>query len=175
MKKAILAIMVLGLCFGLATVAMAQEVTGTTTVTVTVNEIDTLTVPGTVAITLDTVGTEGSYVQGTATGTDAEGLKYSHNSGTAKKITATAAAGGTNGTNDITLKVQVGTQTAQAVVTEGVCETTGVPLWTDILAGSHTQDLTWTADATLAGTKYVEGGYVFTVTFTATDVEEPTP
>lgn len=170
MKKAILAIMVLGLCFGLATSAMAQTNTGTTTVTVTVDSIDELTVPDTVAITLDTVGTDGSYAQGAATGTDAEGLKYSHNSETKKKITATAT--GDAGT-DITLKVTVDEGTgAVAVVSGGTPVTEAVDVWTGIAAGSYEKDLTWTADATLAGTKGSAAGtaYTFDVTFTTADV-----
>jgi len=166
MKKAILAIMVLGLCFGLATSAMAAEVT--TEVTVTVNSIDELTVPSTVAITLDAVDgtTPTKYAQGTAT--DTNGLTYSHNSETSKKITATAAAGGTNGTNDIDLTVAIGTEAAGTVVTDGVGATAAVTLWTGIAAGSYEKDLTWTADASLAGTPADD--YTFTVTFTTADV-----
>ncbi|MGB4301941.1 MAG: hypothetical protein WBJ35_08855, partial [Acetomicrobium sp.] len=91
---------------------------------------------------MDTVGTDGSYAQGTATGTDAEGLKYSHNSETKKKITATAT--GDAGT-DITLKVTVdGTTGAKEVVTSGTPAASAVDVWTDIAAGSYTKDLTWT-------------------------------
>jgi len=168
MKKAIFAIMVLGLCFGLATSAMAQGATGTTTVTVTVEEIEELAVPGTVDIALSEVRNEGKYVTGTATGTGAEGLKYSHNSGT-KKITATAVADTGNADNDITLAVAIGTQTAQAIVTEGTPTTGAVDVWTEVPAGSDTVDLNWTADATLAGT--LAGSYGWTVEFTLTDVE----
>jgi hypothetical protein len=169
MKKAILAIIVLGLCFGLATTDMAQGATGTTTVTVTVNEIDTLTVPATVAITLETVDgtTPTKYAQGTAT--DTNGLTYSHNSTTNKKITATAVADTGNADNDITLAVAIGTQTAQEVVTAGTVQA-DVELWTNIAADSYTQDLTWTADATIAGTPASTTGYAFTVTFTTADV-----
>ena len=167
MKKAILAIMVLGLCFGLANAAMAQEVTDSTTVTVTVNEIETLTVPDTVAITLGTVdtGDPSNYVTGTA---DAGGqLTYSHNSATNKKITATAT--GATGT-DITLKVTVDDTTgAVAVVSGGTPVTEAVDVWTEVPAGSDTVDLNWTADATLAGT--LAGSYGWTVEFTLTDVE----
>jgi len=167
MKKAILAIMVLGLCFGLATSAMAQ-VTGDTTVTVTVNSIEDLTVPTTVAITLGTVdtGDPSNYVTGTA---DAGGqLTYSHNSTTNKKITATAVAGGSNATNDITLKVTVdGTTGAKEVVTSGTPAASAVDVWTDIAAGSYTKDLTWTAGGSLAKTKV--GSYTWTVTFTSAD------
>ena len=161
--------MVLGLCFGLANAAMAQEVTDSTTVTVTVNEIETLTVPDTVAITLGTVdtGDPSNYVTGTA---DAGGqLTYSHNSATNKKITATAVADTGNADNDITLAVAIGTQTAQEVVTAGTVQA-DVELWTNIAADSYTQDLTWTADATIAGTPASTTGYAFTVTFTTADV-----
>ena len=168
MKKAILAIMVLGLCFGLANAAMAQEVTDSTTVTVTVNEIETLTVPDTVAITLGTVdtGDPSNYVTGTA---DAGGqLTYSHNSATNKKITATAVADTGNANNDITLAVAIG-QKAQAIVTEGSPTTGAVDVWTEVPAGSDTVDLNWTAAASLAGT--LAGSYGWTVEFTLTDVE----
>jgi len=173
MKKAIFAIMVLGLCFGLATADMAQGDTGTTTVTVTVNSIDELTVPSTVAITLETVDgtTPTKYAQGKYEGTGDNGLTYSHNSTTNKKITATAVAGGSNATNDITLKVKVGDQTEQAVV-DGGTDKNDIPLWTGIVAGTHTENLTWTADATLAGTQGSAAGtaYTFDVTFTTADV-----
>ena len=171
MKKAILAIMVLGLCFGLANAAMAQEVTDSTTVTVTVNEIETLTVPDTVAITLNTVdATDPSkYATGTFKGTGENGLTYTHNSADPKKITATAVADTGNADNDITLAVAIGTQTAQAIVTEGTPTTGAVDVWTEVPAGSDTVDLNWTADATLAGT--LAGSYGWTVEFTLTDVE----
>ena len=160
--------MVLGLCFGLATSAMAQGATGTTTVTVTVEEIEELTVPGTVDIALSEVGTEGKYVTGTATGTGAEGLKYSHNSGT-KKITATAVADTGNADNDITLAVAIEDQSAGTIVLAGAGQS-DVELWTAITADSYEKNLTWTADATLAGTPASTTGYAFTVTFTTADV-----
>ncbi len=163
MKKAILAVMVLGLCFGLATAAMAAE--DSDTVTVTVNGIDLLEVPESTALTL-TATTPGAttYTQGTAT--DADGLKYSHNSTTNKKITATAAKDAGNATNDITLTVAIEGQSAGTIVDAGT-DKSDVALWTGIAAGSYTLDLTWTADGTLATTKV--GSYVWTVTFTSAD------
>jgi len=164
MKKAILAIIVLGLCFGLATSAMAQ-VTDSTTVTVTVDSIDELTVPETVAITLSAVGTGGNYT--TATAAVPGDLTYSHNSTTSKKITASAT--GDTGT-DITLKVTVDDTTGAVEVVSGGTPAAGaVDVWTNIAADSYTKALTWTADATLADTHV--GSYEFTVTFTTADVE----
>ena len=167
MKKAILAIMVLGLCFGLATAAMAAE--GTTTVTVTVNSIDELTVPTSVEITLSDFDTDDNYVQVTAT--DGGQLTYTHNSADPKKITATAT--GDTGT-DITLKVKVDDITGPVeVVSGGTPAAEAKDVWTNIAAGTHTKDLTWTADATLAGTPASTTSYTFTVTFTTADITVP--
>ena len=159
--------MVLGLCFGLATAAMAAE--GTTTVTVTVNSIDELTVPETVAITLEAADAENPSKYATGTATDGSQLTYSHNSTTSKKITATAT-GPEPTNNNITLKVTVdSTKGPVEVVSEGVPVTEDVDVWVGIAAGGYEKDLTWTADASLAGTPAAD--YTFTVTFTTADVE----
>jgi len=175
MKKAILAIIVLGLCFGLATSAMAQDPTGTTTVTVTVEEIEELTVPATVAITLNTVdATDPSkYATGTFKGTGENGLTYTHNSADPKKITASATYSGST-THDITITVKVdgGEEAPEPIVSSGTGETE-VLLWDNIAADSYTKDLTWSADATLAGTQASTDGYVFEVTFTTADYTAP--
>lgn len=165
MKKAILAIMVLGLCFGLATAAMAAE--GTTTVTVTVNSIDELTVPTSVEITLSDFDTDGNYEQVTAT--DGGQLTYTHNSGTEKKITAKCETTGTGTDIAITVKVADGVAEPGSIVSSGAGTETDVLLWADIAAGSYTKNLTWTADATIANTPASALGYAFTVTFTTTD------
>jgi hypothetical protein len=167
MKKAILAIMVLGLCFGLATSAMAAE--ETTTVTVTVSPVELLEVPGTVSITLAELDDEnpGEYTTGRAESPG--GLEYTHNSSTSKKITATAEVFGEMLENDITLKVQIEGETEQEVVIDGVGAETDVLLWDNIEADSYTKDLTWTADATVKDTP--AGSYEFTVTFTAADAQ----
>ena len=154
--------MVLGLCFGLATSAMAAA--DSDTVTVTASEVDLLEVTETTAITLTaTAPGATAYTQGTAT--DTGGLKYSHNSATNKKITATAT--GTPATNDITLKVQIGEENAGTLVDAGE-DQSNVELWTGIAAGGYTKDLIWTADGTLANT--LAGSYIWTVTFTSADV-----
>jgi hypothetical protein len=164
MKKAILAIMVLGLCFGLATSAMAA--TDLDTVTITVNDVDVLEVTEATAITL-TATAAGSTAYTQVTKTDIDGLKYSHNSATNNKITATAAADAANDENDITLTVKIEDQSAETIVSAG-SDQTGVELWSDIAAGGYTLDLDWTADGGLATTK--AGTYVWTVTFTSAAV-----
>ncbi|WP_198470884.1 hypothetical protein [Acetomicrobium sp. S15 = DSM 107314] len=123
MKKAIIAALMLGLCFGLATAAMA-DVAADDTVTVTVNAIEALDVPNETAITLQYLNDVNPGKYATSTTTHTGGLTYTHNSSTAKKITATAAADTSNGTNDITLKVKIGTETAGAVVSGGTAEIT---------------------------------------------------
>lgn len=168
MKKAILAIMVLGLCFGLTAAAIAQD-NHTTEVTVTVESIEELTVPTSVVITLDKVDTEAAtkYAQGTAE--DGGQLTYTHNSADPKKITASAT--GDTGT-DITLKVKVDDTIGPVeVVLDGDPVTEAKDVWTDIANGTYTKDLTWTADASLAETP--ADTYTFTVTITATDVTTP--
>ena len=159
--------MVLGLCFGLATTAMAAE--GTTEVTVTVNSIDELTVPTSVAITLEAVNATDPSKYAQAEAAEGGQLTYIHNSGTAKKITASATDPQPT-TNDITITVKVdgGEEAPEPIVSNGTGQT-DVELWTGIAAGTYTKDLTWTAYATIANTP--AGDYTFTVTFTATDVE----
>lgn len=165
MKKAIIAALMLGLCLGLATAAMAA--TDSDTVTVTVSAIEALDVPAATAIALQYLdGYDSSKYD---TGTVVDYIGYSHNSATAKKITATAAADSGNTPNDITLKVAIGTQTAGTIVNAGTDVSGGAVVWTGIAAGGYTQNLTWTADGTLAGT--LAGSYVWTVTFTSTDAQ----
>ena len=166
MKKIWIGLMVFALV-GFWAQAGFAAVEDSDTVTVTVDEIETLEVPESTALKLNTVSTVNptQYAQGTKT--DTGGLKYTHNSGTTKKITATAAAGGGNAANDITLKVAIGTEPAGTIVDAGVDVTAGVVLWTNIAADSYTKDLNWTADGSVATTK--AGAYIWTVTFTSAD------
>lgn len=164
MKKTWIGLMVLALVCFWAQAGFAAE--DSDTVTVTVNEIETLTVQETTGLTLSALdGTDPTkYAQATAT--DSDGLTYTHNSSTAKKITATAAKDAGNAANDITLKVAIGTETAGTLVNAGV-DQSNVELWSGIAAGSYTEDLAWTADATVATT--LAGSYTWTVTFTSAD------
>ena len=164
MKKYLVFILTVVLIFGLGSVALAA--TDSDDVTVTVEAIDLLNVPATTALTLGTTtpGAE-AYDQGTQTDTD--GLKYSHNSATGKKITALAVANVGDDPNDITLTVAIEGQTAGTIVDAGTVVESAVQLWTGIEAGSYTLDLDWTADATLAET--LAGDYIWTVTFTTAD------
>ena len=164
MKKYLVFVLAALLIFGLGSVALAAE--DSDTVTVTVNSIETLVVPGTTTVTLEAVDTVDPTKYAQATATDDGGLEYSHNSATSKKITASAAAGGSNATNDITLTVAIGTETAGTIVSGGEGQS-DIELWTGITAGSYTEDLAWTANATFATT--LAGSYIFTVTFTTAD------
>lgn len=140
-------------------------------VTVTVDYVDLLQVPATAALTL-TTSTPGatSYDQGTLT--QSSGLLYSHNSSSAKKITATAVADGGNASNDITLTCAIAGGTgAQDLVTAGV-DQSNVLLWGTIVADGYTKDLSWTVDGTLVNTvagANVDKNYIWTVTYTTAD------
>jgi len=166
MKKALLAIMVLGLCFGLANAAMAVN-TDITTVTVEVEDVEDLVAPADVTILMSyTVGQHNYTV---AIVPRINKITYAHNSDTNKKITASAAADAGNVGNDIGITVVVtdGETAPGQIVTAGVGQT-GVLLWDEIAHGDYTKTVTWTAEATIAGTP--AGTYTFDVTFTATDV-----
>jgi len=163
MKKAILAIMVLGLCFGLANTAMAVD-TDDTIVTVEVREVEALLAPADATITMDYKEGSPAYVS-----TPVEGkITYTHNLDANQKITATAAADAGNAANDIDITVVVtgGETSPGAIVTDGVGITTAIDLWKGITRGTHTSTVTWDASATFEDTPV--GDYVFTVTFTAT-------
>jgi len=171
MKKAILAIMVLGLCFGLANAAMAVN-TDSTTVTVEVEDVEDLVAPTDVTILMSyTVGQHKYTVRIIPDKTSR--ITYVNNSGTAqtKKISASAVAGGANADNDIdiTVKVAGGEANPTPIVVDGVGVSTAeaVVLWTGIEPGDYTKDVTWEASATYAGTP--AGTYKFDVTFTAAD------
>ena len=159
--------MVLGLCFGLATSAIAQ-VTDSTTVAVTVEEVETLEAPADVTITMNYTTGETGYVSTILPETSQ--ITYAHNSETQKKITATATEDTGNAESDIIITVVVadGAIEPDPIVTGGVGQT-DILLWDSIGRGTNISDVTWTADATIAGTP--AGSYTFTVTFTATDVE----
>lgn len=164
MKKLLTILGVVGLLGLLTTAAMAAS--DSEYVTVTVNAIDLLSVPETTALTL-TTSTPGATAYDQGTKTDTEGLKYTHNSATAKKITASAVADGGNATNDIDLGVAIEGQSAAEVVTAGA-DQSNVELWSGIAAGGYTKNLTWTADGTLANT--LHDNYGWSVTFTSTAV-----
>jgi hypothetical protein len=168
MKKAILAIMVLGLCFGLANAAMAVDITDTTYVTVEVREVHSLLAPADATITMDYEEGSDAYAS-----TPVEGkITYIHNLNEPQKITAYAVADADySGTDiDITVVVASGVASPGAIVTGGVGvdATSAVDLWTNIPTGTNTSTVTWDATATHANTPV--GDYGFTVTFTATDV-----
>ena len=153
-----------------ALTSVALAATGDDVVTVTVDYVDLLAVPAATALTL-TTATAGvtAYDQGTALDTD--GFLYSHNSTSAKKITATAVLD-SGGVNDVTLTAAIESGEAAAnLVTAGTVQS-GVLLYTGIGAGGYTKDISWTADGTLSGTKAganVDNDYVWTITFTSAD------
>lgn len=169
MKRLLLLSTIFGLlCIG-AISAWATDAADT--VTVTVDYVDLLSVPATAALTL-TTATAGAttYNQGTLTQTN--GLKYSHNSTSDKKITATAVADGGNPANDITLKVAIAGGEASSAVVNGGTAQSGVLLWDNIGANGYTKDISWTVDGSLSGTKAgadANQNYVWTVTFTSAD------
>ena len=167
MKKAILAIMVLGLCFGLANAAMALD-TDSTNVTVTVNEVETLEAPADVTITMDYTPGETEY-DVTILPRLKSNITYIHNVGVNQKIVATSSADAGNAPNtiDITVVVDDGEANPGPIVTNGAGNTVGLDLWKNLAGGTHTSTVTWSASATIAGTQ--AGEYAFTVTFTAAD------
>lgn len=141
------------------------------TVTVTVNYVDLLDAPAATALTL-TTATPGAqtYIQGTAS--QAGGLKYSHNSTAAKKITATAVKDAGNPANDITLVLTVTGGAGAATLVNAGADQANVMLWDSIAADGYTKDLSWTADGSLATTKAgnnANQNYIWTVTFTSAD------
>jgi len=155
---------------GLASAA-AMAASDSTTATITVTYVDLLSVPETRALTLTTT-TPGATTYTQDSQTDTDGLLYSHNSTSSKKITAVATKNVSNPTNDITLTVQVEGQSAQTIVNAGTDVEGGAVVWTGIVAGGYIKNLTWTANASLATTKAganVDRGYVWTVTFTSAD------
>lgn len=165
MKKAILAIMVLGLCFGLANAAMAVN-TDSTTVTVEVEGVEDLVAPEDVTITMDYTTGDTNY--DSAITPETSQITYVHNSDTNKKITASATGEYSDTDIDITVKVADGVTEPGPIVTGGVGQI-DVLLWDEIEHGDYTKTVTWEAEATIADTP--AGTYGFTVTFTATDVE----
>lgn len=170
LKKLLALLLIVGICaIGTAVLAATDD----DVVTVTVDYVDLLTVPGTAALTL-TTSTAGAtaYDQATLNQTGASSLKYSHNSTSGKKITATAVANGGNPVNNITLKTAIADGEASTAVVSAGTDQTGVLLWDNIVAGGYTKDLNWTADATLAVTKAganIDLDYIWTVTFTSAD------
>lgn len=137
----------------------------TTQITVDVLSIKSIQfVASAPTLTLDTQdGTTGNYT--TATNIQAGSLELAHNSATNQKVTVEAAVN-TTPANDITLTVQIGTQPVQTLVNNGTIETAS-DAWTGIAAGSYIKDLTWAADASLAGTPV--NTYIWDVTFTMMD------
>lgn len=168
MKKAILAIMVLGLCFGLANAAMADE-TDNTHVTVKVNSVEALEAPADVTITMDYTAGQSDYTVKISPETG--NITYVNNNGESqtKKLTATAEADGANADNDIGITVTIDGQ-ERALVEAGVAQTDVVLIdsW-DINIGQHinTRSGVWDASATVNGTP--AGDYGFTIEFTVTD------
>lgn len=164
MKKTLIGLMALALVGFVAGTGFAA--TDSTDVTVEVTEIDQLDASTSVYLTLSTPTEGGAYTQGVMS--DVQGLKYSHNSSTSKKITATALKNDTNATNDITLKVKANDgDEIETLVNNGTDVEGGAVVWTGIGAGVYTEGLYWTADGTLANTK--AGDYIWTVTFTSAD------
>ena len=140
-------------------------------VTITVDYVDLLQVPATAALTL-TTATPGATAYDQGTLTQSSGLLYSHNSSSAKKITATAVADVGNAVNDVTLKCAIAGGTgSQNLVTSGT-DQSNVLLWAAIVADGYTKDLSWTVDGTLATTiagANVDKNYIWTVTYTTAD------
>jgi len=162
--------------FVIGMVQVVAAATDSDEVTVTVAEIDIISVPSSTSITLTTT-TAGEADYKLAEVTDAEGLSYTHNSTTNKKITVQAAAAVGNDGNDITLIVALSedlevisgndTVTPVTLVSVGTVDPGSGILWTAIPAGGYTVDLNWTAVASVGGTK--AGSYIWTVTFTSAD------
>lgn len=160
MKWPILAMTVV-LALGLTVMAMAA--TDTSDVTVTINVVDALTVTdAAAAIVLDEPTWSGSDNSAT--------LDYTHNSATNKKITAQVLSGDMPaGTQDITLTVEVQDGAGQQTIVSGGTEQTAQTVYTGIAAGTlSSKTVTYTASATAAGSR--AGSYLFTVTFTSSDV-----
>lgn len=146
------------LVLGLTVMAMAASDTSDVTVIITLVDVLTLIDGGT--ITLDDAGGW--------SGTDSTAvLNYTHNSATSKQITAVTTDPG--GTHDITLTVAVQDGTGpEGIVVSGTVQAAQV-VYTGIAAGTLTDKaVTYTASATAAGSR--AGNYVFTVTFTSSDV-----
>ena len=169
MKKFMRMVMVL-LCAGMFTVSSALA-NDTAEVTVTLVAFEVINVPAAVALTLDVdidSLAAGNYIQDQVVQPD--GFQFAHNSATNQDVTATAVADGGNGVNDITLSVAIGAQPAQDVVDGGVVQQ-DVLLWSNLAAGNYEENLTWTVNATLAGTQGdANDTYIWDVTFTSADI-----
>lgn len=160
MKRAI-GVSIIGLL--LVVLALSSSFAQTSdTVTVTVNSVAMIQVPGTTSLNLAYTGPGGNYNQ--ANKTDAGGFEFSHNSASGASVTAKATkiAGGTN---DITLKLKIGAEgNLITLVDNGSDVATPGAALSALAAGAYTEDMFWTADGTLANTP--QGSYSWTVTFT---------
>jgi len=165
MKKILFIGLVVGLCFGLAGIAIAAE-TGTSTVSLTIGDIDELSVSGAGTYTLSLKGGAGSNLLAGADDTHAR-LNYSGNSTTAKRIQAEVkAADMPEGTRDITLTVQVDAGVGAQTLVSGGSPQGPKTVYTGISAGTlKDKTVTYRATATASGTR--PGSYQFTVTFTS--------
>jgi hypothetical protein len=155
---------VVSLLIATASATTAFAANDDTQMTVTVNALDILTVPTSSGITLSS-NTQGNYDEKTNISTD--GLEYSHNSVTDKRITAVAIADGGNAGNDIDLDVTVeGGAGKQHLVIDGA-DQPAQTVRDNMPAGYYQLDVTWQGKGSLASTK--AGSYVWTVTFTSQD------
>lgn len=158
------------ICFGL-TAANLYAAADDTVVTVTVTPIDLLESPATLGLTLNATAYAAAYT----TVTDATGsFKIQHNTQESKKVTVTLVKDAANtDTQNITLTVAI-TDGAGVLtlVNAGTTSTVGQIAWTGIASGTYDKLITWTAAATLAGTKVPSTGknYIWTVTFTSAAV-----
>jgi hypothetical protein len=131
-------------------------------VTVTVNSVAMIEVPGSTGLTMSYAGPGGDYSH--ATRTDIDGFQFSHNAGAGTNVTAKATQL-SGGANDITLTLKIGDNGSPITLVEGgaVLEAPGAAL-AAVAAGNYSEDLHWGADGSLSGTP--QGSYAWTVAFT---------
>jgi hypothetical protein len=159
MRVGFLAVIVLAL---FASVAVAA--TDDTNFTTTVNAVDNLIVPATSGATLSTM-TGGNYDE--ATQVDTDGLMYTHNSSTDKKITAVAAADAGNAANDLDLDITVESGAGEFNLVIDGADQSASTVYSGMAAGYYEKNITWQTKGTSAGTQ--SGSYLWVVTFTSQD------
>lgn len=145
----------------LASGAVAQT---SDTVTVNVDSVGEITVPATTSLTLSHSG-GANYDQAS---NSAQSISVLHNASAAKHVSVSAVSADAK-SSDIDLNVLLADEvTPIALVVDGT-PGLGGSFETGFAAGETNKGITWTADASLAGTLYDAAGYAFDVTFTLGD------
>lgn len=170
MKKILIVLAAVGICFGLVGLAAAAD-NGTTAETVTVSGFALVNVPATSAITLTNPATAGADYPCVGTPDNdsaaAQKIQVSHNKVAAQKVTATATKAALSATNNITLNVKVGTRDIAPIVTAGTDVVGGAVCFSNA-SGIFDESIVFSvSNATSAATKV--GSYIWDVVFTIAD------